>query len=392
MAIQKINRNERYMLKGHLRKEGFDHWRLVTTGISQQTGEERVFFIEFYVLNPSVSPDEYILGFKSRSEISAEDLHAALAGTLSAMNVEAEKYVVPSYVMVKCGIFRQNGKQMNSFFPANDMKLGGSELLIKVGTDESNCCSLTTSSTYGSISVSDREAAERPELLCQGGSMSWNLRYENEITFPDFKNSSLCWAVPGAKVSLEGKITFDGEEFTVTPKKSFGYFEVYWGKTHQEQYYHLSSSKLSSLNTGKQLENSCFVVKGTYNDVVAVFVNIEGRKYCFSVDKAKKLDLTYEFTEIPDEDDGDTKFHWSVSISDNKYVVDVDGFCSDKVMFLRDYESPEGKRKVLRVAGAGTGSGELKVFKKIKKTLEQIEYVRVENLICEYGGIEFPEI
>ena len=81
-----------------------------------------------------------------------------------------------------------------------------------------------------------------------------------------------------------------------------------------------------------------------------------------------------------------------MSISDNKYVVDVDGFCSDKVMFLRDYESPEGKRKVLRVAGAGTGSGELKVFKKIKKTLEQIEYVRVENLLCEYGGIEFPEI
>ena len=110
------------------------------------------------------------------------------------------------------------------------------------------------------------------------------------------------------------------------------------------------------------------------------------------MDRAKKLELTYEFTEIPDEDEGDVKFHWSVSISDKKYVVDIDGFCNDKAMFLRDYECPEGKRKVLRVAGAGTGTGELKVFKKIKKALEQIEYARVENMVCEYGGIEFPEI
>ncbi len=392
MASQKINRNERYMLKGRLRREGFDHWRLVTSGTSSVTGEERVFFIEFYVVNPSISPDECILGFKNRSQISEEDLHSALAGTLSARDVEAEKYVQPSFVMVKAGIFKQNGKQMNNYFPSKFISLGGAELLFKVGSNESNTCVLTTSSTYGSVSVSDSDIAEHPELLCQSGSMSWNLHYEKEVTFPDYRNSQICWAVPGAKTSVEGKIVFDGEEFVVTPKKSNGYFEVYWGKTHLDQYYHMSGSRMFSLNTGKPLENSCFTVKGTCDGVVAVMVSVEGRKYCFSVDQAKKLELTYEFTEIPDEDEGDVKFHWSVSISDKKYVVDIDGFCNDKAMFLRDYECPEGKRKVLRVAGAGTGTGELKVFKKIKKALEQIEYARIENMVCEYGGIEFPEI
>ena len=61
-------------------------------------------------------------------------------------------------------------------------------------------------------------------------------------------------------------------------------------------------------------------------------------------------------------------------------------------MFLRDYECPEGKRKILRVAGSGIGTGEVKVFKKIKKALEQIEYARVENMVCEYGGYELPEL
>ena len=392
MSGQKINKNERYMLKGHLRKEGFDLWRLVMSGVSTVTAEEKVFFIEFYVVNPAVSPEKCILGFKSRAKISPEDLHSALAGTLSAADVEAEKYVQPSFVMVKGGIFKENGKHMNAYFPSDAIKSGGTELLFKVGTNENNACALTTSSTYGSVCVTKDELSERPELLCQAGSMSWNLRYETQISFPDFKNGSINWSVPGAKTDFEGKIIFDGEEYTVTPKKSFGYYEVYWGKSLLEHYYHMNSSKFFCQNTGKPLENSCFVVQGTYDDSVSIMASIEGRKYCFSADKAKKLDLSYEFTEIPEEDDDDVKFHWSVSISNNKYVIDIDGFCSDKAMFLRDYECPEGKRKILRIAGSGIGTGEVKVFKKIKKALEQIEYARVENMVCEYGGYELPEL
>ena len=177
------------------------------------------------------------------------------------------------------GVFKQNGKQMNNYFPSKFISLGGAELLFKVGSNEANTCVLTTSSTYGSVSVSDSDIADHPELLCQSGSMSWNLHYDKEITFPDYRNSQISWAVPGAKTTVEGKIVFDGEEFAVTPKKSNGYFEVYWGKTHLDQYYHMSGSRMFSLNTGKPLENSCFTVKGTCDGVVAVMVSVEGRKY-----------------------------------------------------------------------------------------------------------------
>ncbi len=392
MASQKINKNERYMLKGRLRKEGFDLWRLVTSGKSVSTGEERVFFIEFYILNPSISPDEPVLGFKSRSNVSEEDLHSALAGTVAASQIEAEKYIVPSFVMVKAGIFRENGKQINNYFPSSNIQFSNNELILKVGTDESNFCSLTTSSTYGKVSVTKENLDEYPELLCHDGTMSWNLRYNTEIDFKGFKSKEQCWSVPGGKTTFEGKINLDGEDYEILPETSNGYFETCWGKNHFQQYYHLSSSKLSSLNTGKALNNSCFVVHGICDDVISVYLSIEGRKYTFALGKAKKSDLTFEFSEMPEKEEGNVRFHWTVSISDSRYVIDIDGYCNDKSMFLRDYECPEGARKVLRIAGSGNGTGELKVFRKIKKTLEQIEYIGLENMLCEYGGIESPEV
>ena len=90
MVAQKNTSNERYMLKGSLRKNGFDRWRLVTVGREAESGEERVFFIEFYVVNPLLSPEECILGFKSRIHTTEEDLHAALAGTASAKKLKSE--------------------------------------------------------------------------------------------------------------------------------------------------------------------------------------------------------------------------------------------------------------------------------------------------------------
>ena len=47
MVSKKIRQNEKLKLKGVQRKSGFDRWRLVTNGVSNITGEEKTFFIEF---------------------------------------------------------------------------------------------------------------------------------------------------------------------------------------------------------------------------------------------------------------------------------------------------------------------------------------------------------
>jgi len=393
MANQKINHNERYMLRGALKKNGFDRWRLVTNGVNVVSGEELAFFIEFYVVNPAVSPEECVLGFKNRAAISEDDLHAALTGASGAADGSSEPLVKPSFAMVKAGVLRENGKQMNVYYPASQIQVGHTDLLFKVGTDESNYCSLTTTSTYGTVNVSKMDLVEHPEILGQSGKMSWNLRYSKQIGFtPDYKGKKLNWSVSGAKTVFEGKIILDGEEYEVTSPRSNGYFDKSWGKELTSSFFHLSSSRLTSIINGKVLPDSCFVVQGVYNDSLSVLVSLNGKNIEFNAKKAKRYELTYDLFEMPSDGEEESKFHWSVSASDKTYVVDVDCYCNTKTMFLRKYECPEGNRKVLCIAGSGSGTGELRLYRKIKKNLELIEHVRIANMLCEYGDIELPVV
>ena len=110
------------MLAGSLKKNGFDRWRLVMNGFNTVTGADCTFFIEFYILNPLLSPSECVLGFKSRLEKTPEDLQYALAGTETGKSLMTEKDVRPSFVMVKVGRISKNGKQLNAYFPADKLK------------------------------------------------------------------------------------------------------------------------------------------------------------------------------------------------------------------------------------------------------------------------------
>ena len=390
MATQKINRNEKYMLKGSLKKNGFDRWRLVTTASNMNTGEERVFFIEFYTVNPGLSPKEYVLGYKSRNKLSEDELHSALAGSLSAKNMSTETLVHPSFVMVRAGVLCENGKHIDSYFPSEQIQTGKTDLLFKVGSDESDYCSLTTSSTYGTVHITRTELIENPEFMCHPGKISWNLRYTKQISFPVAKGKGIAWSPSGARTVFEGRIVLDGEDYEVTAQKSCGYFEKSWGKNLPEKQFHLNSSNLTSIINGKTLEKSCFVVDGEYGGGINVFVSLGDKTVLFPASKSKRYDVNYEFTENPDTEEG-TKFHWSVSISDSKYVVDIDGYSMDTSMFIRGYECPEGKRRLLKTAGSGTGTGELRLYEKVKKNLVLIEHVHIADMIADYGSVEVPE-
>ncbi len=117
-ASKKYSHYENYLLKGKFRRNGFERWRYVFTGLNRTTGDQRTFFIELYYINPLISPDKPILAQKSRPKISESDLQYALAGTASAQSVSQEFSVQPSYVLVKAGVYGVGGRQFNKFFPA----------------------------------------------------------------------------------------------------------------------------------------------------------------------------------------------------------------------------------------------------------------------------------
>ncbi len=392
MDLNKISRNKRYKLGGSLKKNGFDRWRLIANGISSITGEECTFFIEFYIVNPALSPSECILGFKSRMRKTPEDLQYALAGTENEKNLLKEETVQPSFVMVKAGKLSKRGKQLNAYFPSSAFVTGTSDYIVKVGTDDKNTCFIKESSTAGQISVSDIDLLEKPEIMGNSGSIAWNLRYSVEDGFfPNYNSKLTNWSCFGARTIVAGVILMDGEKFIVNKDRSYGYFDKNWGKAFTNPFLHLSSSNLISNISGKKLLESCFAVQGEYNKRLSILTSFEGKKLEFHANRLRKYNIVYECTQMPQDENG-VKLHWSVSMNDRRNYIDIDVICNAEAMFVRDYECPEGNRKVLKVLGGGSGTGELKVYRQIKKDLELLEDVHIGNCLCEYGNTETAEM
>lgn len=78
-------------------------------------------------------------------------------------------------------------------------------------------------------------------------------------------------------------------------------------------------------------------------------------------------------------------------MSSRAFVVDVDVFCPARQLFVRSWEMPEGMRKTLKILTGGTGSGEIRLYKRHGKNLELLEHCRIANVLCEFGQIEVPE-
>ena len=389
MLAKKMNGNGRYMLKGSLKKNGYDSWRLVFSAFCDQTGEERTFFIEFFVINPALSPKECVLGFKNRLPSSEADLQYALAGTQAALNANQEQLVQPCYAMARAGCLGVNGKQMSCYYPTEQIYTGKSGFIISVGSGD-KACTLNDKSSVGNIRVSYADLNEYPEMLCNAGSITWNIQFERNVAFvPDYSSKVSSWAVLGANCTCNGMVTLDGESYTIIPEKSYGYFDKSWGRDFVFPFFHLNASNLTSIISGKRLEKSCFVVNGVYEDRLSVLALIDDNDIEFHADKSKRYSGTYECTEMPEDEDG-VKVHWSVSVHNKKYVLDIDVFCHTDAMFVRDYESPAGGRKVLKLLGGGTGTGEIRLYKQIRKNLELIEHATVSNATCEFGNIELP--
>ncbi|MFI3257291.1 MAG: hypothetical protein R3Y36_03210 [Spirochaetales bacterium] len=83
------------MLEGELSRCGYDWWWHSFTAISEETGEEKPFFIEFFTCNPSSGKDYPVFGQLPENKANK---------------------IMPSYVMVKAGSWGEDAAQLHRFF------------------------------------------------------------------------------------------------------------------------------------------------------------------------------------------------------------------------------------------------------------------------------------
>lgn len=380
-------KDNKFGLTGSKKKLGINYWRFVFNAIEDNSGAEQMFYIEFEMINPWLSPDEVVLGFKPRVKISADDLQYALAGTQSAKSFDTETQVQPSYCAIRVGMFGNSSKQLCYYFPIKQVKFNNKPFEIIIDNK-----TFTEDTISGFLSVSEEDINAHPEYLCNSGYAKWDITYSPvKTTIDGYNNNNLRWFPAGLNTRFAGKINFDGNDYSIDSRRSSGYMERLWGKDLPETWFHVSSSTLTSAISGKTLFDSSFSIKGIFEDKVS-FLGSFGDLEIQFIANSSKFNTVWDCSQMPQsEDESQNLLHWSVSLDNKNWVVDVDVFCKIKEMFNRNLELPVGFRKVMNMLQGGTGTGELKLYKKIGNTLEQIEHAQLAKVICEFGHTEEGE-
>ena len=370
-ATKKSIKDSRYGLTGSTKKTGANFWRCFFNAYEKNSATEQLFFLELELINPSLSPSEPLLGFKPRVSITEEDLQYALAGTASAKELKSETIVQPSYVAVRFGKLGADSGQLCSYHSLKNVRFSSKPFTIQMDNKLFGEDALS-----GYINITEQDFQRHPEFFCDKGYASWNLKYEIQRDISEgYQNGSDRWFPFGIKTNFSGMISYDGADYIVEPRKCFGYMDRYWGKSFPYDWFHVSSANLTSIISGRTLLNSFFAIQGVFDNKLAFMGSFEGADIIFPVNLSKRqYNCVWDCVQAPENEDPDeNKLHWSVSINSKIWVIDIDLYCRVKELYNKKLELPEGNRKILSMVQGATGTGEIKLFKKIRNTLEQIE-------------------
>ncbi len=348
---------------------GYDWWWHSFTAHHEKTGEEKAFFIEYFLCNPASGSDK---------------------PTLGQLPENKQNGIRPSYLMVKAGTWGEDAAQLHRFFGWKQIDVSfGVPFMVKADD-----CFCTETEMYGSVAVTQEDANAHPEWMCESGQMSWNLKIDKKTAFNvgygagalfrKLQLFEMFWHVEGMKTAYSGTVVWNGETYRVTPERSYGYADKNWGKNFTSPWVWLSSNHLTSKKTGKVLENSVFDIGGGCPKIGPVALKrkllsaywYEGKCYEFNFSKF----WTFTRTKF-DCKETDTQIIWHVEQRTwrNRMVTDIT--CEKKDMLLVNYEAPTGEKRHTRLWNGGNGTGTIQLYHCGKL----VDEVYAQNIGCEYG-------
>ncbi|MBR2257434.1 MAG: hypothetical protein IJ899_08955 [Blautia sp.] len=362
-----------FMLHGPLRHHGYDWWWHSFTAQDEETGEDKPFFIEFFLCNPALGEDTPIFGQLPENHETGSR---------------------PSYLMVKAGCWGEDHCQLHRFFGWGNVDLHPEAPYSIAASD----CFASETVLRGSVYITQEEAADHPEWMCDAGKMEWELELEKLIAFNvgygaskplrDAEAFAMYWHAEGMKTAYSGYITLNGRKYTVVPEKCYGYADKNWGRDFTSPWVWLSSNCLVSKKTGNPLENSVFDIGGGRPKVYFVPLNrrllgafwYEGKEYDFNFSHAwLHVKTEFHFEESEEE------VRWHVRQETIHALMETDVCCLKKDMLLVNYEAPDGSKKHNRLWNGGNGSGTIRLFEKRKGSLVMVDEIEATHIGCEYG-------
>ena len=361
------------MLHGPFAHQGYDWWWHSFTAQDALTGEDKPFFIEFFICNPALAEDEPVLG------------------QLPKNKKEGKR---PSYLLVKAGTWGEDACQLHRFFSLKNVKMHKSAP-YKIAADD---CLASESRLKGHISISEDAAKAHPEWMCDAGEISFDLVIDKQIAFNvgygaskplrDAEAFAMYWHAEGMKTAFSGTVTFNGHQYVVSPDKCYGYADKNWGRDFTSPWVWLSSNCLTSRLSGKQFQNSAFDIGGGRTKIYFLPLNrrllgvfyYEGKEYYFNFSHVwLNVKTAFSFEEKAHE------VVWHVRQENLHAVMETEVHCLKRDMLLVNYEAPDGSKHHNRLWNGGNGWGTIRLSEKHNGQLSLIDEIEATHIGCEYG-------
>ena len=367
------------MLTGSFARKGYDWWWHNFTGINRRTGEEKAFFVEFFLINPALAGQ------------TGDDSNP-IFGQLPENQTKGIK---PSYLMVKAGCWGEGARQLHRFFAWKDVSVAKETPFSVKAAD----CAVSDTVLCGSVCVSEEEAAAHPEWMSNAGSMSWKLIIDKQKAFNVgygagsllrlLKAFEMYWHAEGMKSTYKGEVVLDGEVYDIKPETSYGYADKNWGRGFTSPWVWLSSNCLQSRLTGKKLENSVFDIGGGRPKIY--FLPLEHKLLGAMIYEGEEFEYNFsKFWTLPRTRFGfgenEEYVYWKVFQENYNSVIKVTARCRKSDMVLVNYEAPDGSKRHNRLWNGGNGVGRIQLYRKVGNgCLQVIDDIAISHLGCEFG-------
>lgn len=350
-------------------------WFHSFSAVQPLTGEHRVFFIEYLIMNPSLGCNKPILG---------------------QLPYNRRKGLRPSYLMMKAGAFAGDGGsapiQLHNYYPLTELKIAFNPFVMKIGDNF-----YSEQLIHGSVKVSYQDS-RRKSRMTNEGQMEWNLKVHKAIachtgTLADTFHCAVnaldsFWHAEGIKTQYSGTVTLNEVTYEVTPQESYGYADKHWGHRFQAPWLQLASCRLISERTGKELKHSAIAADGCCP-----------RFLWFTLKQKLLLQLTYEgedfeFNFVPLKEE----CKWLIKKSPKRLIWQIVAQNKDAVIkftmsdlarntMTLNYEDPSAIRPGTLHSG-GNAFGKLLLYRRNGDNKDLIDTISVENIfwICEEGN------
>lgn len=366
MSGQRNSQRNAYMLK-QSHKKGYDWWWHSLVAENSSTGVLEPFFIEYYIVNPGLGGKDPIFG--------------QIPG----------KPQKPSYAMIKAGKWGEGKSQIHNFWGCNDFNASYKKMDVQIADNFANETALK-----GSVSLSPKEAKDKPWYMSDAGEMSWDLSADKEISysvgygasalFRKWELFSMFWHIEGMKTRYSGTITYNGEIYNVKPETSFGYQDKNWGADYTNPWIWLSCNNFKD-SEGKLLKKTSLDIGGgnprlkgiNFGEKILVGFSYEGKLYEFN--------FSYIFFQKQKWNCwvDDKNVYWDVDVSNRTHRLNISFSCPKETMLLVNYENPAGVKEHKQLWNGGYASGTLELIQ--KKDSKTICRLKGDMGGCEYGRI-----